>query len=78
MDAVLSYIINSILKDDAKNLKVKCIEDENEKRFVIRLPKEFRHELIGKNGKVVNCIRDYLRVVSKKFNKKVSIRIDEI
>ncbi len=78
MDFLLAYIIKGICENHSQ-IHVSMAESDNDFRFYIKIPKSLRHRIIGKDGKVINTIRDYLKIVSKKFhNKKIFIKVDEI
>lgn len=78
MNGVLSYIIKSLV-GNVSGCRALFTESDNELRFFIKIPRSMRHMIIGKDGKIINAVRDYLKVVSKKFgNKKVFVKVDEI
>ncbi|MGC8867616.1 MAG: KH domain-containing protein [Elusimicrobiales bacterium] len=78
MDSLLAYIIKGIC-ENYRELKLMMIEADNDIRFNISIPRSLRHRIIGKDGKVISSIRDYLKVVSRKFQgKKIFINVNEI
>lgn len=79
MDQVFSYIFKVLLDEDINQIKVKMNETENDIVFYVSASHNLRHRVIGKDGKVINAIRDYLKTISKKFgNKKVFVKINEV
>jgi predicted RNA-binding protein YlqC (UPF0109 family) len=69
-------MISSILgyKND---VNITLVENENELRVQINASSSSKSKLIGRDGKVINSMREYLRAISKKFNKRVYIEINE-
>ncbi|MEF3279995.1 MAG: KH domain-containing protein [Elusimicrobiota bacterium] len=76
MQNLLSYIVFSIV-DDKKGINLSLFEKNEEMIFHISANSKNKSKLIGRDGKVINSIRDYLMAVSRKFNKKVYIEIDD-
>lgn len=76
MNDLISYMISSILGDKNK-VNITLVENENELRVQINADPSSKSKLIGRDGKVINSIREYLRAISKKFNKRVYIEINE-
>lgn len=76
MNSLVSYILSSIV-EDLSDVKVDLIEGDNDVKFVITTGPKSRSKIIGREGKVINSVRDYFRAVSKKFNKKIYIEINE-
>ncbi|MCX7905888.1 MAG: KH domain-containing protein [Elusimicrobiales bacterium] len=80
MERLVCYILKSLLKDDlSNNIKIVLNENEEHISFNVSIPRNIKNSVIGKNGKVINSVREYLRTISKKFgNKRIYIRINEI
>lgn len=76
MEQLFLCILNGIVKDKDK-CKVIVNSDENTLKFSVKVTSGDKLNLIGKDGKVINSIRDYLKTVSKKFNKKVYVEVNE-
>lgn len=75
MHNLISYIITSILQ--TKEIEITAFESNDTLKFVVKAPQNIKSKIIGKNGKVINSVRDYIKSVSKKFNKKVYIEIND-
>mgnify|MGYP001138448241 CR=1 FL=1 len=75
MVKLFSYIFSNLL-DDKNSLDVTVYETEYDIKFSIKADKKEIKKIIGKDGKIINSIRDYFKAVSKKFNKKVYIIVE--
>lgn len=79
MVEVFSYILKSLLADEASVVKVRVGEKEDKLFFYLTIPHRLKSRIIGRDGKVINAIKDYLKTISKKFgNKKIFVRINEV
>jgi predicted RNA-binding protein YlqC (UPF0109 family) len=76
MNSLLSYIISSI-SNDSSDVKISVIEVDNDIKFIIKAGEKSKAKIIGREGKIINSIRDYLKSISKKFNKRIYIEINE-
>ncbi|HOJ86498.1 MAG TPA: KH domain-containing protein [Elusimicrobiales bacterium] len=76
MNSLISYIVSSIA-EDVSDIKVELLEGDNDIKVLITTGPKSKSKLIGREGKVINSIRDYFKSVSKKFNKKIYIEINE-
>ncbi|MCG2725773.1 MAG: KH domain-containing protein [Elusimicrobia bacterium] len=74
MKEALTYIVGSLVeKSDKVNLD--SYEDANVIRFKINLSPSDRGRIIGKEGRVIKSIRNFLQSVAQKTGKKVFIDI---
>lgn len=79
MENLFSYLIKSLLTEKSSEVNVKFINTENEIFFNIQIPHSLRSNLIGRDGKILNALKDYIRTVSRKFgSKKVFIKVNEV
>lgn len=75
MHNLVSYIITSISR--TKDIEITAFESNDTLKFVVNAPQNIKSKIIGRDGKVINSVRDYIRSVSKKFNKKIYIEIND-
>lgn len=76
MKNLLSYILTNIL-DDGTNF---AIEEETQDSFVrltVSVPKEKMGRVIGKNGRIINSIKNILKIKAIKEEKKIDIQVTE-
>ncbi len=76
MQDLIGYIISSMV-DNKNDVKLKVEEDDSTIKFIIKTNAKTRAKIIGKDGKIINTLRDYCKAVSRKFNKKVYIEVNE-
>lgn len=74
MKEALTYIINSLV-DKPEDFTLDSSEKDNNIRFKISLSDSDRGRIIGKEGRVVKSIRNFLQVVAQKTGCKVFIDI---
>jgi len=75
MEKLFSYIISNLV-DNKNSVKISVVETDYDLKFSIKTDKRERTKIIGKDGKIINSIRDYFKAISKKFNKKVYIIVE--
>jgi predicted RNA-binding protein YlqC (UPF0109 family) len=77
MKDTLHYIITSLVTiPDAVSLEE--TEEEGTVNFVITVDKEDMGKIIGKEGKVIRSIRNIMKIVAMKHNKRINISLAEI
>lgn len=76
MKDTLHYIISSIVTlPDAVSLEES--EEDETINFVITVDKEDMGKIIGKEGKVIRSIRNIMKIVAMKHNKRINISLAE-
>ncbi len=73
MKEALTYIVNTLT--GIRNLNVNYSDEADAIRFKISLPPSERGKLIGKEGRIIKSIRNFLQAVAAKDGKKVFIDI---
>ena len=74
MKEALTYIINSLV-DKPGDFTLDSSEKDNNIRFKVSLSDSDRGRIIGKEGRVVKSIRNFLQVAAQKTGSKVFIDI---
>ncbi len=74
MKEALTYIVGSLVEKSGE-VSLDSFEDGNVIRFKINLAPSDRGRIIGKEGKVIKAIRNFLQAVAQKTGKKVFIDI---
>lgn len=68
MKKLLEFIINKIIKD-AKDIEIEeIVEDGNYNSYIIKAPKEKIGSIVGKNGRIIQAIRNVLKILAVKNN----------
>ncbi|MCX7641207.1 MAG: KH domain-containing protein [Elusimicrobiales bacterium] len=79
MDGLLCYIFKGLVKNEYLKIRINMIENDNEIAFQITIPHNMKSSIIGKDGKIINAVRDYFKAISKKFgNKRIFIKVNEV
>ncbi len=71
---LVEYIVKSLV-DDPVAVEVTMFERGNNLDIDIRVAREDVGRVIGKNGRVVNAIRDIVQVKATQADKRVSIEV---
>jgi uncharacterized protein len=74
MKEALTYIVSSLV-EKSDEVSLDSYEDGNVIRFKINLNPSDRGRIIGKEGKVIKAIRNFLQSVAHKTGKKIFIDI---
>lgn len=79
MENLISYLAKSLAGEKYHNVRVKLVNKEGEISLNLNIDPSIKSRFIGKDGKILNAFKDYLRIVSRKFgNKKVFVKVNEI
>lgn len=69
-------MLENILEDGAK-FEIKEEETDGFTTLSTFIPKEYMGKVIGKNGRVINSIKNILKIKAIKENKKVDVQVTE-
>jgi len=76
MKKALEYIITSIV-DDPKSVEIREEEDNGVVNLFIRAGKDDVGKIIGKEGKIIKAIRNVLKIIAIKENKRIFVSLEE-
>ncbi|HLD01722.1 MAG TPA: KH domain-containing protein [Patescibacteria group bacterium] len=77
MKDTLSYIVTAIV-DDPKKVAITEEEVDEVTQFTIDVAPEDMGKVIGKNGKVIRSIRNVMKILAMKQNKRINISLTEV
>ena len=75
MKELLEYILASII--DNKEITVSESEDEGSIILTIHAPQDEIGRIIGKGGKVINAMKQLVKIQAIRENKRVEINVEE-
>lgn len=75
MKKLLEHIVDSIF--DNKDITVDESENEGIITFTITAPQEEIGKIIGKKGKVINAIKQVLKIQAIKEDKRIELQVAE-
>lgn len=75
MKELLEYILDALFK----NPDITVTEEENDEstNLIISSPTDEIGKIIGKKGKVINSIKQLIKIQAIKENKRVEITVEE-
>ncbi|MBI2421141.1 MAG: KH domain-containing protein [Candidatus Levybacteria bacterium] len=76
MKDALNLILTSIV-DKPEEVEIKEEEQDGFITFTLRVAKEDMGKVIGKEGKVIRAIRNVIKILAIKQNKKVQVNLEE-
>lgn len=76
MKELLTYIITSILPEGTE-ISVTETENEGYVTLTVTAPQEHIGKVIGKSGKTINSIKQIVKIIAIKENKRVEIEVKE-
>lgn len=76
MNKALEYIVTSIV-DDPKSVQIREEEQDGVVNFYIQVEKNDIGKIIGKEGKIIKAIRNAIKIIAMKENKRVYISLEE-
>ncbi len=75
MQELLEYILKSTIGNDS--ITVTQSEEEGSVILTIHAPQEEMGRIIGKGGKVINAMKQLVKILAIKENKRVEINVEE-
>lgn len=75
MKETLEYILKAII--DNKDITVTESEDEGSIILTIHAPQDEIGRIIGKGGKVINAMKQLVKIQAIRENKRVEINVEE-
>ncbi|EKD65283.1 MAG: hypothetical protein ACD_50C00142G0006 [uncultured bacterium] len=76
MKKTLSYILSAIVESPDK-VDVNQQEEDGMINFTIKVADNDMGKVIGKNGKVIRAIRNVVKIIAIKENKRINITLAE-
>ncbi len=76
LKGLVEYIAKSLVEDPSQ-VKVDVIESANSITLELRVAQGDMGRVIGKEGRIINSIRDMLKILAVKQNKYVDITLAE-
>lgn len=75
MRELLEYILKNIIDND--KITVSESEDDGNITLTIHAPQDEIGRIIGKSGKVINAMKQLVKIQAIKENKRVEIDVEE-
>lgn len=75
MKELLTHIATGITGE--KEITVEEQEDNGIIQFTLQIPKEKVGIIIGKEGRTINAMKNILKIIALRENKRVGIEIEE-
>lgn len=72
----LKHIVSSIV-DNAKDVKIEELEQDDITQLTISVNPEDMGKIIGKEGKVIRSIRNVMKILAMKQNKRINVSLAE-
>ncbi len=76
MQDLVQFIVAN-LADDAENIDVELIENDNNSEIIITAPKSDIGKIIGKQGRIAKAIRTLVKAGGNKTGKRYVVTINE-
>ncbi len=76
MQDLVQFIVTN-LADDAENIDVELIENDNNSEIIITAPKSEIGKIIGKQGRIAKAIRTLAKAGGSKTGKRYVVTINE-
>ena len=77
MEKIVEYLVSHVSKDPADFEVVTEKESEKTTIIFINVKKEDMGKVIGHNGKVINAIRNIVKSMTLKTNKRYIVKVKE-
>lgn len=76
MNKTLKLIVSSIV-DSPDEVEIREEEKDGVVNFFIKVAKDDMGKVIGKEGKVIKAIRNVIKILAMKENKKIYISLED-
>lgn len=76
MEEFLNYLIPQLV-DNKERIAITKAEEDGSIVFTIQVAKEDMGKVIGKEGKIINAIRNLVKILAVKEGKRVTIQLSE-
>lgn len=76
MKKALTLIVSSIV-DHPKKVKIQEVEQDGLVQFIISVEAEDMGKIIGKEGKVIRSIRNVMKILAMKHDKRINVQLAE-
>ena len=76
MEAFLNYLIPQLV-DNKEKVEIIKSDESGLVSFTIRVAKEDMGKIIGKEGKIINSIRNLVKILAVKEEKRVTVELAE-
>ncbi len=76
MEELLNYLVQNLV-DSKDKYKVHKSEENGIVLFTIQVSKEDMGKIIGKEGKIINAIRNLVKILAVKEGKRVTVELAE-
>lgn len=76
MEKLLNYLVGNLI-DNKDKFTIKKSEDNGIVVFTIQVLKEDMGKIIGKEGKIINSIRNLIKILAVKEEKRVTVELSE-
>jgi uncharacterized protein len=78
MKKLLEFILNKIIDDDSQIQVEEKTEENNAVSLVVIAPKEKIGYIVGKNGRIIQAIRNIIKIFAVKNNQLLlNIKVEE-
>lgn len=74
MKNTLEFVVTSIV-DNPQDIVIEEQENEGIDNFTIHVHKDDMGKIIGKEGKIIRAIRNIMKIVAMKNNRRINIMI---
>ena len=77
MEELIKTLVTPLVSDP-KTIKISRVQDQNNIKFILEIPKDDIAKVIGREGKMVKAIKNLLKIRAIKENVFVSLEVKEV
>ena len=77
MEEIIKTLVTPLVSDP-KTIKISRVQDQNNIKFILEIPKGDIAKVIGREGKMVKAIKNLLKIRAIKENVFVSLEVKEV